>query len=90
MDTFSSNPFDAAFSASLLSGKAPLQVQFEDMSTGSPTSWKWSFGDKIYSTIKNPVHTYSKEGKYTVTLTVKNAKGSSTKIMSGYIAVYKK
>jgi beta propeller repeat protein len=80
----------AAFSASPRSGKAPLKVQFTDKSANSPTSWKWSFGDGTYSTAKNPVHTYSKAGKYTVSLTVKNAKGSNTKTISGYIVIAKK
>ena len=81
----------AAFSASPTSGKAPLKVQFTDKSTGTPTSWKWNFGDKTsYSTAKNPSHKYSKAGKYTVKLTVKNAAGSNTKTMSEYIKVSKK
>ena len=79
----------AAFSASARSGKAPLKVQFTDKSTHSPTSRKWSFGDETYSTQKNPAHTYSKAGKYTVKLTVKNTKGSNTKTISGYITVKK-
>jgi beta propeller repeat protein len=77
----------AAFSVSTTSGKAPLKVQFTDKSTNNPTSWKWSFGDGTYSTSKNPSHTYSKAGRYTVYLTVKNAAGSNTKIISGYITV---
>ncbi len=80
----------AAFSASPRSGKAPLKVKFTDKSSNIPTSWKWSFGDGIYSTLKNPAHTYSKAGKYTVSLTVKNAVGSNTKSVSGYIIVSKK
>ncbi|WP_292382034.1 PKD domain-containing protein [Methanosarcina sp. UBA289] len=79
----------AAFSASPRSGKAPLKVQFTDKSANSPTSWKWSFGDGTYSTSKNPAHTYNKAGKYTVKLTVKNAKGSNTKTISGYIVAKK-
>ena len=75
----------AAFSATPTSGKAPLKVQFTDKSTGSPTSWKWSFGDGKTSTVKNPAHTYTKAGKYTVSLTVKNAAGSSTKTIKNYI-----
>jgi PKD repeat protein len=70
------------FSASPISGKSPLKVQFSDKSTNNPVSWKWSFGDGISSTQKNPLHTYNKAGKYTVKLTVKNAAGSSTKTMS--------
>jgi PKD repeat protein len=80
----------AAFSASPTSGKAPLNVAFTDKSTGSPASWKWSFGDGTYSTAKSPAHTYSKAGKYTVSLTVSNAKGSNTKTMSGYLTISKK
>ena len=90
MGTLSTSPV-AAFSASPTSGKAPLKVQFTDKSTGTPTSWKWNFGDKTsYSTAKNPSHKYSKAGKYTVKLTVKNAAGSNTKTMSEYIKVSKK
>ena len=89
MGTLSTSPI-AAFSASPTSGKAPLKVKFTDKSTGSPTSWKWSFGDGTDSTSKSPAHTYSKAGKYTVSLTVKNAAGSNTKTVSGYIKVSKK
>ena len=78
-----------AFSESPTSGKTPLKVQFTDKSAGSPTSWKWSFGDGTYSTEKNPAHIYSKAGKYTVTLTAKNEAGSNTKAISGYITVSK-
>ncbi len=77
----------ADFSASITEGKVPLKVQFTDKSTGSPTSWKWSFGDGTYSTTKNPAHTYSEAGKYTVSLTVKNTAGSNTTKKSSYINV---
>lgn len=87
--TLGSKPPFAAFSASPVSGEAPLKVKFIDKSTGSPTSWKWNFGDETYSMVKNPVHTYSKNGKYTVTLTVKNARGSNTIKKSEYITVQK-
>ena len=77
----------AAFSASPTSGKAPLNVAFTDKITGSPASWQWSFGDGSSSFVQNPTHKYSKAGRYTVSSTVKNAKGSNTKTMSEYIAV---
>jgi len=80
----------ADFSATPTSGSVPLEVEFTDNSTGSPTSWEWSFGDKTYSTEQNPVHTYSKPGKYTVTLTVTNADGSNSVTKSNYISVSKK
>jgi serine protease AprX len=80
----------ADFSASPTSGKTPLKVQFTDRSTGSPTSWKWSFGDGASSTQKNPKHTYSKAGKYAVSLTVKCSAGSDTKNVPGCIITVSK
>ncbi|WP_141241789.1 PKD domain-containing protein, partial [Methanosarcina spelaei] len=45
------------------------------------------FGDGSQSFVQNPVHKYSKTGKYTVSLTVKNDRGSSTVTKTGYIQV---
>jgi PKD repeat protein len=80
-------PSVAAFSASMTSGKAQLKVTFTDKSANSPTSWAWSFGDGESSTVKNPLHTYSKAGKYTVTLTATNSAGSNTMKKTNYITV---
>ena len=68
----------ANFTSNVTSGTAPLTVSFTDMSTNTPTSWNWSFGDGTYSTVKNPVHTYSTAGNYTVAFTAINTAGSST------------
>ncbi len=80
------NPLSVAFSASSTSGNAPLTVKFTDESTGALT-WKWNFGDRTHSTQKNPLHIYSKAGKYTVSLAVKNAAGNNTVTKSGFIVV---
>lgn len=77
----------AIFSALPTSGKAPLNVQFTDQSTGSPTSWSWKFGDGTTSTAQNSTHKYTKAGKYSVSLTVKNTVGSNTTTKSNYISV---
>jgi PKD repeat protein len=69
------------------SGKAPLSVKFTDTSTGSPTTWHWDFGDGTNATDRNPVHSYTSPGKYTVSLTVTNAGGSNTKTRTEYISV---
>jgi len=53
-------------------GKA---VIFTDVSTQSPTSWAWSFGDGGVSTLQSPGHPYAAEGTYPVTLTVTNSAG---------------
>ncbi|MGZ3859645.1 MAG: PKD domain-containing protein [Flavisolibacter sp.] len=68
----------ANFSVATTSGCSPLVVDFNDQSTGNPTSWFWDFGNGATSTLQNPSTTYFKEGMYTVKLTVKNAFGSNT------------
>jgi PKD repeat protein len=68
------------FIASPTSGTFPLKVNFIDKSTGSPTSWKWDFGDGTNSTEQNTMHTYSSAGNYTVNLTVSNINGASSKL----------
>jgi len=60
-------------------GPAPLVVQFTETSTGSPTSWWWSFGDDSTSPLPNPSHTYRKNGTYSVTLTVTNMAGNNAR-----------
>ena len=57
---------------------APLTVKFTDTSIGA-TSWSWVFGDGATSTDQNPQHIYSNPGSFTVTLTVSNAGGTSSK-----------
>jgi PKD repeat protein len=71
----------ASFTASPTAGKHPLSVQFTDKST-DVYYWSWNFGDKTTSTLPSPTHKYTKAGKYTVSLKVKNAAGSSIKTMS--------
>jgi parallel beta-helix repeat protein len=79
----------ANFTASPLAGTAPLSVQFTDLSTDSPTSWLWDFGDgnTTNNTLQHPVHTYWNAGIYNVSLNVTNAAGSNTTIKVGYIDV---
>jgi len=77
----------ANFTSNVTSGTAPLSVQFNDTSTGNATSWSWDFGDGINSTDKNPVHKYTKAGKYSVSLTASNDAGNNTITQTNYITV---
>jgi len=56
-----------------------LQVSFTDASTGAPSSRRWRFGDAVESNETNPLHVYTSAATYTVSLTVSNAGGESTK-----------
>ncbi|NLZ29157.1 MAG: PKD domain-containing protein [Methanomicrobiales archaeon] len=80
-------PLIASFTANITSGTAPLTIPFVDTSSGSPTSWFWSFGDGATSDEWQPVHTYTAPGNYTVSLTVMSSAGSNTTTRASYITV---
>jgi len=80
----------ANFVASVVTGPAPLDVQFADLSVSgsqSITSWAWDFGDGATSEEQHPRHTYEEQGTYTVNLTVTTALASNTMEKAAYIVV---
>ena len=62
-------------------------VNFTDLSTNTPTSWAWDFGDAGTSTLQNPFYIYATGGIYTVSLTTTNAYGSDINTKNSYITV---
>lgn len=80
----------AAFSASNTAIRAGESVNFIDQSSGTPTSWSWSFpgGTPPVSSDQNPVNIrYDVAGSYPVTLKISNAGGSDSLTRNGYITV---
>ncbi len=77
----------AQFSGSPTSGSEPLTVNFTDLSTGSITSWSWTFGDGGTSAAQNPSHQYTSTGTFTVSLTVVGPGGSDAEVKNNYITV---
>jgi beta propeller repeat protein len=78
----------AAFTANRASGTHPLKVKFTSTSTGCPETYLWDFGDGINSKHKlTATHTFTKAGKYTVSLIVTNSAGSDTLKKTKYITV---
>jgi len=77
----------ADFEGSPLSGDAPLTVNFTDLSTQSPTSWSWTFGDGGTSGAQHPSHEYTVANTYTVSLEACNAQGCDTETKTDYITV---
>jgi PKD repeat protein len=81
-------PLIADFSANIVEGPRPLNVQFSDLSTGGVEIWSWNFGDGTTSPLQNPSHVYTEPGVYTVTLQIFNsAKGHDTETKINYISV---
>ena len=54
-------------------------------SSGTITSYAWTFGDGGTSTAQSPSYVYSSAGTYTVSLTVTGPGGSNTQTRSAYI-----
>src|SRR5207249_3377554 len=80
-------PPTAAFTASC----PTLTCSFTDQSSdpdGTIATWHWDFGDgSTPETTRNPSHTYSAAGSYTVTLTVKDNQNASSSPVSHTVQV---
>ncbi|GAA1716636.1 carbohydrate-binding protein [Nonomuraea bangladeshensis] len=72
------NPIARA-SADRTSGPAPLTVAFSSAGSSDPEggalTYSWNFGDGTTSTAANPSKTYTTNGAYAVTLTVRDPQG---------------
>ncbi len=64
-------------------------IAYTDLSTGSPTSWNWTFagGTPSTSAVQNPTITYNTAGTYSTVLTASNSTGSSVFTQTAYITV---
>ncbi len=79
---------NAQFSANPTSGCTPLVVNFTDLSTGNPTSWRWDLGNGTISFLQNPSVTYFIPGQYNIKLVVQNAGGKDSIIKSQFITIF--
>jgi PKD repeat protein len=75
------------FTSNYVPGGCVNPVQFTDLSTNSPTSWLWDFGDGTTSTQRNPSHQYTAAGTYTVGLTATNANGPANASRPNYLTI---
>ena len=76
------------FRAYPILGVPPLNVRFQNFTSGQIARFLWDFGDGSTSLEKSPIHTYLANGTYTVKLnviTTTGAQGIATKV--GYITV---
>jgi PKD repeat protein len=79
----------ASFTANKTNICVGQPVAYSDLSTGSPTSWNWTFagGTPSISAVQNPTITYSSAGTYSSVLTASNTSGSSVFTQTAYITV---
>lgn len=72
-DSYNQTPI-AVINTDQLSGEAPLDINFDALSSQDPdgviTSYLWNFGDGTASNEPNLVHSYRVSGSYSATLTV--------------------
>lgn len=69
-------PPQAAFTASVTQGIAPLSVDFQNQTMGVYETLAWNFGDGSGSSENDPMHIYLMAGVYTVSLSVTGPGGS--------------
>ncbi len=71
----------ASFTASRLTGPAPLLVRFDASGSSDPDNepltYRWNFGDNTTSTQVSPNHTFQTDGTFKVRLTVFDSAGGS-------------
>jgi PKD repeat protein len=71
----------ATFTATPISGRAPLTVSFDASGStdadGTIASYAWTFGDTGTGTGATPQHTYNTDGTFTATLTVTDNEGAT-------------
>ena len=76
LNTVSKAQLIPQFTATPLSGCAPLLVNFQDQTTGGAAQWRWDLGNSTISFLQNPSVTYFNPGTYTIKLVVQNASGT--------------
>ncbi|MCK5823192.1 MAG: PKD domain-containing protein, partial [Bacteroidales bacterium] len=66
-----------------------VDVSFSDLSSPSPTSWKWTFegGYPATSELKNPTVTYYEPGTYSVTLVATNSGGGDEIVKYDFVNI---
>ncbi len=62
-----------------------VPAQLVDASFPNPTSWSWSISDGGSYNIQNPIHTFTSEGTFSITLVVGNGFCSDTSYKTVYV-----
>lgn len=82
---FTYPPCTADFVVSTSKSDDGIEARFTDQSTGYVSGWAWDFGDGESSTERNPRHTYTEFGLYSVGLTITASECEDTETKADYI-----
>lgn len=85
--TVNSSEVVANFSANATTGYPNDYFQFSDLTSGTPLTWAWDFGDGNTSTDQNPVHQYTAVGLYDIALNVTNSTSFNSMTKLNYINI---
>ena len=78
---------NSKFSASRLTGSAPLAISFDaSPSSGNVTRYEWVFGDSGTSNEKSPAHVFAEAGEYDVVLSIYDAYDNVSKSSQAIVA----
>ena len=81
-------PLVVAFTANETMAVVNDEIQFTDLSTGSPTYWSWDFGDGSGSANSNPVKQFNQPGTYSVSLTAGNDYFQGSMVKENFISIF--
>ena len=81
------DPLPLSFTHSIICLNGNNQVSFDYPGSNIDLIYLWDFGDGNTSNQPNPIHTYARDGTYTVTLTATNSCGE-TELITITIDVY--
>lgn len=81
------NELAADFASNITTGYPNDYFQFTDLTTDTPTTWNWTFGDLGTSTDQNPMHQYTSVGLYDVSLNVTNSTSFNSTTKFNYINI---
>ena len=83
------DPVRVDFTAAPTVGVAPLEVTFDNLSTGDFDTCLWNFGDgDSNNDCDDVIHIYGMGGTYTVSLTISGTGGTEVLNRATYITVY--
>lgn len=84
-DMLNSAPYADFFASEISSCTG--EIHFTDLSNSFPTNWFWNFGDGETSTLQNPVHQYTQNGIFSITLICSNSYGSDSLTYSDFVSI---